>query len=344
MDESRTRALLAAISADPEPPTSFDVDRLMAEGRRPRRRAGWALAAAAAVAAVMVVVVALVRPAGETPEPVVSVPAVPSPVTVAPTGFDPLRTRIVPRWLPDGFVRGRHAVGTAGETYVAWSEKTGSEVSVTISARDATPPQLGGGNGKPVPGPDINGTSSTWEPGEDGGLLHWNWAPGAPAVVRVLLIEKALEVATRVASTLELAVEHPVALPFTVSTPTGLTVVSSQLETGTLSFNGEGGPAHAVSVRRFTDGPSDPDFTVGRAFAPDTAVNGNPTSVDADGLRVLVIQESGGEYLGTNCQVRKGHSIDEVREECLRVAASVQLVGTLADPSTWTTSPVRGAK
>ena len=344
MDESRTRTLLAAIASDPEPPTSFDVDRIMAEGRRPRHRAAWALAAAAAVVAVMVAVVALVRPDIGTPDPVVSVPTVPSPVTVAPIGFDPLRTRIVPRWLPEGFVRGTHGVGTSGESYVAWSEKTGSEVSIDLSVRNAAPRRLGGGNGKPESGPDINGTASTWEPGEDGGLLRWDWAPGAPAVVRVLQIENALEVATRVASSLELAVEHPVALPFTVSMPTGLKVVSSQLENGTLFFNGEGGPAHAVSVRRFTDGTSDPDFTMEQEFTANTTVNGKPTSIDATGRRVVVIQKSGDEYLGTNCQVRGGHSVDEVQVECLRVAESVQLVGTLADPSTWTTAPVRGAK
>lgn len=345
MDESRTRALLAAISADPEPPARFDVDRIMAEGRRPRHRAAWVLAAAAAVVAVMVAVIALVRPGAATPDPVVSPPpAVPSPVTVAPTAFDPLRTLIVPRWRPDGLGREMHSVGETGESYVAWSEETGSEVSLGLGVRNAPPSRFGGGNGKPEPGPDVNGAASTWEPGEDGGLLRWDWAPGAPAVVRVLRLEDAREVATRFASSLELTVEHPVALPFAVSRPTGLRVVGSQPTDGVLSFNGDDGPAHAVTVRRFAGGAPDPDFPVPSNFRADTTVNGKPASIEATGLRVVVVQKSGDEYLGTNCQVRKGYSVAEVRAECLRVARSAELVGTLADPSTWTISPVRKGK
>jgi hypothetical protein len=141
---------------------------------------------------------------------------------------------------------------------------------------------------------------------------------------------------------LRLGTVHPVVMPFTVAQPTGLSVVSSRVEEsagswdGELSFNGDGGDAHAVSVRLFASPPGGDSY-----FTPTTTVNGRPTDVETTGLGVTALQRSGGHDLDVNCQARGGRPLDGVRAECLRAVGSVRFVGTLDQPSTWGTAPVR---
>ncbi|MFI5956336.1 hypothetical protein [Cryptosporangium sp. NPDC051539] len=344
MDETRTRALLAEISADPSPPTEVDLDRVVVLGRRQRRRTGRWVAAAAAVVVLVVAgtTVALLRPDPVRPAPAVTAPA-PPPVTAAPTSFDPLRTLIEPGWLPEELKQVTHTVSPTRETYEVWGYTWG-DITIDLVVPGTKGPFYGGQTAAPVPAPKVNGVPSTWTAGpkgkSGGGWLTWEWAPGAQAVVRVLGFEDARTVAVRVASSTRAGAGKPVTMPFTVRRPTGLTLVHTSVARvlgspeAQISFNGDGGAAHAVTVA-LAPGPPSPPLDV------NATLNGVPVRIEETSLEVTIQRQSGPDVYTVTCQVRKGHSVAEVRAECERVGGSLRPVGSLADDSTWTTTPVR---
>ncbi|GAA0235339.1 hypothetical protein [Cryptosporangium japonicum] len=355
MDEARTRALLSEIAADPEPPEPVDLDRIMAAGRRPRHRAAAWVAAAAVVVLVIGVVTLVVRPDTGPPVPVTSASATPSPVTppseiTPPTRFDPRRLRITPGWLPDGFVTGEYGAGRTGESFAAWrATSTGSAyrdqttglLEVYLGVRGAAPHHFGERYAAPAAGPSINGAPSTWEPGHGGGLLRWEWAPGAPATIRIMDVAGARAIAIRFATTLELGSTRPAALPFTTETPPGLTVAGASFVASRyppqqgLRFAGDADPTDDVSITLI----SSPGSKGG--FENNATVNGRPTQLFADRVKTSILQRYGNDLLEVVCYVRKGQSAAEARTACVRVVETTRVVGVTTDPSTWATTPVR---
>ncbi|TQS46102.1 hypothetical protein [Cryptosporangium phraense] len=339
MDETRTRALLAEISADPAPPTGVDLDRVVALGRRRRHRPRQWVAAAAAAAVVIVTAVVFFRPTpADRPAPVVTAPV------AAPTTFNPLRTLIEPGWLPHELTQRIRNVTLQHENYLATGQGS-EEITIDLAVPGATSPLYGGAIASPVAGPDVNGAPSTWTAGSsrggpDSGWLTWDWAPGATAIVRVLGFDDPRAIAVRVASSLRVGGGKPMAMPFTVARPDGLALIQSRIEhlVGAphvgIAFNGERGVAHAVSVGL------EPGTPAGD-LQENATVAGRSARVDAGSLEVRISQHSGSEVLTVSCQVRKGSTVAAVRAECERVIGSVQRVGTFNTESTWSTSPVR---
>jgi hypothetical protein len=161
---------LTTLLAEPAPPSTVDVARLLRDGRRTlrRRRAATALAGVAAAGLCGALVVA-VLPAGPADR------AVPATGTPAGAGIDPLTMNGTFGWLPTGFgmvayefnnESGNAALNeaTAGNPAATAAGPMGP-AELSLSTRLVPGDSLTSTTGKQRIG-DINGHPAYWQPGE----------------------------------------------------------------------------------------------------------------------------------------------------------------------------------
>ncbi|EXG81801.1 hypothetical protein [Cryptosporangium arvum] len=360
MNELRTRDLLIRMANDPAPPTTVDVDRAIATAQLRRRRTQW-LVIAAAAAVVLVVTLGVVT--AFKPED----HAQPAPFVSAPSTFDPLNPRLEVGWVPDGFTSGLWNAAVTAEFRTYSGPKA---AGVTVYAI----PRTGGFPavelfGRPIDGPDINGRPSTWHqvpvpiytdpqvvasPGsspsptntkaptralKNAGILRWEYGKGGTAQVEVANVTDPMEVATRIARSVRLDRPKPFSMPLRFSDPK-IPIVRTAGGTGgvTMEFASAGWkrPSALIGVgeaRKAANLPK-PNVTLGtRKIREDLY----------PGLSAIIFDLAPGTEVSLQCGGPDDTEASTVatKAECRRLAASVQPVGTLSDPTTWTTSVLR---
>ncbi|GAA3398058.1 hypothetical protein [Cryptosporangium minutisporangium] len=345
MNELDTRALLGRMAAEPAPPTRTDIDGAIATARRQRQRTRWVVAAAAATVLILTVgLVTILRPEPQDPAPTATPPA------VAPTKFDPTRTRLDVGWLPEGMRYRARSITADVESLLAAPSASSAGVNIQLTAKGFVPTAEsenvpGVPIGEPVLGPEVNGAPSRWYPGDaqGGGWLHWEWAPGALAVVEVYGRTDARDVATRIARSVRADRERPVALPFTMARPDGTTVVTVGIV--------ENGSGPYTTWLEFARARSDvsmlsvmvlPRRSV--TFTPDTVLGARPADEQQTGVWYSIRVELADDVLlevKDRAASTSASAVDPVRAQVRAVAAGVQLSGDLSDPSTWSKEPLR---
>lgn len=297
-----------------------------------RRRWLLPLAAAAAVLVVVFGAIGVLRTAREKPAPVTTAAPV-----VAPTAFDPRFTRLNPGWLPSGVTVESHGVSTSGEHL----RTTRGELWIEIIPRDGRADfgaPLTGSNRR---GPLINGLPSVWNPPDDhgrAGWLSWEWAPGAAATMMVVGFGE--EIAARIAENLHPGEPRPMALPFRMTPPGNLPLLSRSIALqapdafGAGLHFGEGtGNLRSVDVTWL------PAKYAAKTYPLTTTVSGRPASVRTEGEYLAVWQRFGADVAEVQCRKQKSGTVEAVRDECLRVAGSLRPAGVNGDPSTWSAKP-----
>jgi hypothetical protein len=323
MERSTVHSLLSDIAESPAPPSTMDITRAVAAGRRRvlvRRLAGSG-AAALAVAAVLGLTAALMPGglAAPGPDPAASTTPAPNPTmpVAAPAAFDPRVQYAQPGWLPPGEIQ--TGVGVDSEWLSVEAEYPSGfgleRVALAVSAagHSATdrvpfltyqvPPQ---GMAPSGPAEPVNGRPAQWL--AQGSLLQWEYAPGAFAAVEVLAdsAEHERQVAVQVAQQVQFGVNQPVLLPFPTTVipaqlPLGETEVyqrangwwSVQVGFGPKTVIPEDGEAtHALWLQLVYD-PANPVTTI---TGPNVTVNGLPARVQdyGDGHSDLVATNADG--------------------------------------------------
>ncbi|TQS44027.1 hypothetical protein [Cryptosporangium phraense] len=351
MNEARTRSMLALLATEPAPTSSVDVDEAIATALRQRRRGRW-LTAAAAAAVVLILtlgLVTLLRPDPPRPAP---------PLAPAPAYFDPLRPRLRVDWLPDGFTEQLRNAAVTAEFVDGGSADGKQGFEVYVLPRKGGFPAWGDLIGQGVAGPDVDGRPGRWWPVASpggrktalagAGVLRWEWAEGAYAQVRVQGVDDPQGVAARIARSVRLDRPTPFAMPMTISHPAGMRAlrtagVDTRRTTGSQPDRGQSAVVEFGKV--FGERPS-VLVSLGTANArlrPNTTLDGVPAREEVLADTVLwQIPLGTGQELGVQCSSAADTPAAKAanRAECRRVTASARPVGTLSDPSTWSTAPV----
>ncbi|SHN47385.1 hypothetical protein [Cryptosporangium aurantiacum] len=339
MDESTTRALLTRALDDAPPPAPVDLDLVVraAQARR-RDRNRWLVAAAAGMVLVVTMAITVLAVGGNTDRAAPPAGRGPNdndlPAT-APTQFDPARSSLKVDGLPSSLTER----GTATRTtdLVVYASAKGSEyVQAQVGAK-GTKLKKGGwdSQGKETDGPLIDGHRSTWRNlGDSGYILRWEWAPGAEAQVALQGVKKPLAVATRVASSLQLDLETPTRLPFTLRPPSGYELREFQTTTdptdspaATVAFGGPGLTFISVNANLIGNGIGEPNTIYQDREARVTT---------QDGYLTVVMAASDLKVTGT-CNYRSNSMLTaaEFKALCLATTASAQRVADLETPGEW---------
>ncbi|GAA4632713.1 hypothetical protein GCM10023196_067250 [Actinoallomurus vinaceus] len=257
MGEHEARSLITTLAAEPQPPSTIDVERAVRDGHR-RRRRRLLMECGAVVAAVALVaggVGLLGRSGGRSAPAPVAAPA--------PTRFDPLVRYADFGWLPPGMSERSVSVSSDGIVLEArtpkgkpyeWFE---SQVGVALSpagrnvddeslvpisqGSDENCPhdeQAGAASaiqGRPaqwVFRSDVAGTHCRWTATE----LRWQYAPGAWAAARIARAPGVTDIPAtlvHIAETLQVDRKEPVRMPFQARyVPAGLRLAESLSDQG----------------------------------------------------------------------------------------------------------------
>ncbi|GEM_PF-5755692 len=376
MHDPQSLTALMYTETDNPPQQRVDIARAVHDGqRRRRRRQVLRTSTVAAVVALALAGGALVvssrngahRPAtpanGATAATTTAPPA-------APAAFDPLRLHLAADWVPDGLTAFPPLSSTTAQrltylkepAYPANGEPWGS-VTVTVYAAGVTPWQLRPRDGYTLPtrttAPPVLGRTANWLSHETvAGILAWEWAPGAWAVVEgygpLAGADGAPRDATvlRVAQSVRTDVQRPLLVPFTMATPpTPLRLLRIQ-STGVLEFGAAqtsglpypidptatpGAPAGGVTVSIHKPEPG--EF---RKVAPDRVIDGHPAGVEIfdqqSGVAVAVYEVDGYTvFVGVSPEAMRYVSV----EQAIALAQSVRPLGPPGDESRWTGNPLR---
>ncbi|MFG1920642.1 hypothetical protein [Cryptosporangium sp. NPDC048952] len=347
MNEPTLRELLHDVAT--EMPMHTDVDSYAAASTakwRRRRRQRLIMAGAAALVLLLTfgsVALALATDSSRVP-PATPVPV--SPTVVAPTAFDPAALQVEPGWLPAGLDHWRVEQEPRGARYTATTsggfEDSAQRVTIYVAARGLGVPDLEPSN-KPMrraagPGPEINGSATTWIPRETSrgvrtwaGELRFRWASGAQASVDVRDTQGAKEVAVRIAESLRVTFGSPTPLPFRSVTPkVPLTRLDISSGGGTSSIRAmylaRAGVGPGVEFQLNMGGSAPPTMQIGPYPVAKSNVSGGEYhyyfAPDGD-TRVMVVSrpEPG--------RVSAGVDFAE------RAIAEFEMTGDIRDPSSW---------
>ncbi|GAA0280883.1 hypothetical protein [Cryptosporangium japonicum] len=349
MNEPTLRELLHDVAT--EMPTHTAVDSYAAAAAAQRQRLlrhRLILAGAAALVALVTlgsVALAVVTDGSRVP-PATSVPPSPTPAVVAPSAFDPAQLQVTPGWLPAGLEHWDLEQEPGGARYTATSdgrEDNPQRVVVYVAPRGVGVPDLDPGS-KAMrrtsgPGPEINGSESTWvsretSPGvrTSAGELRFRWASDAQASVDVRDLPDAKQLAVRIAESLRVTVDRPTPLPFSTIKPK-VPLTRLEIDTG-----GGISSIRAMYLAKTGVGPG-VEFQVNMSGSPEPTMQIGPYSVAKTGI-------SGGEYhyyfaadADTKVMVvsrpEPGHDQEGVEFAEQAIAAFV-MTGDIRDPSSWT--------
>jgi hypothetical protein len=362
MEHETAASLLRDLADSPAPPSTVDVRRAAATGRR-RLRVRRMVASGSAILGVAAVVVGLTHVLGSTAP--AAGPSLPLPGAEPSTGatseeFDPLVQYAEFGWVPDGSTgtgisAGRDwllvsayypGLATSGDDESALAGvylmlvTAGHGIDVTQYTDFAVDPaQAAAGvatdpvNGRPAEWVDVPGSAE---------VLRWEYAPGAWAAVRVdrnLPGVDAREVARQVAESVRYGVDRPVKLPFaTTGVPAQLPV--AEVEVNQYADGWSARVSYGAQRTSYGDWPLDILTLASDRETGDDAVLGDPnTTVDGHPARTSELQDG-----GSGLQV---FNVDGVYVEILTHSAETTgllpdgLVGLFrattffADPADW---------
>ena len=363
MERSTVHTLLHELAESPAPPSTVDIGRAAAAGRRTVRlrrifTCGSAALAVAAVVGVMSVVISGGGGVAPGPAPIGSASQTTAPPDrsmpeQAPTAFDPMVRYADLGWMPSGALDVSFAVTTDSlrldATYPASGKDQGYLSVIIVTSGHGVNPAATGSYAVPVESmpagletTPVNDRPAQWssELGE-ALVLRWEYAPGAWAVVVVRNLEDMKDVARQVATEVRFGVDTPVRLPFsTTALPASLPPVDVQVHQST---DGEFWSAH-VQYGQERSSYGDRPLTIyamkSSAESGDGAVIGDPTTIvdghlarpmpGVDGGSGLQLFNVNGVYL-------------ELTTHTLQATAQLQggLVGLFRsmeiypDPATW---------
>ncbi|GAA0225075.1 hypothetical protein [Cryptosporangium japonicum] len=371
MNELRTRELLTRMANDPAPPTTVDVDRAIVTARHQRRRTQWAVvgAAAAVVLIVTLGVMTAFKPDDQAqPAPFVSAgtPSAPAPkFGVAPQYFDPMNPRLEVGHVPDGLTEGLWNAAVTAE-FRTYGGKAGTAMTVYAIPRKGGFPATEY-FGAPLDGPDINGQPSKWyqlpvpaapstatRPGDpppaatakptralkNAGVLRWEYGKGGSVQVELTNVKDPMKVAAEVARSVRLDRPKPFRAPYEMSKPK-IPVVRTA----------GGGGANQV-IEFASAGWRRPSAIVGVGETrapkyvpkPNATVNGREIHEElVDSITMIEFPFGPGAEFSIQCGAADDTEPAKAanRAECRRVALSAKQVGTLDDPSSWSSSVLR---
>lgn len=334
MERSTVHTLLHDLAESSAPPSTVDIGRATATGRRTVRlrrvlTGGSAAVAVAAVVGILSIVIS--GGAGVAPRPVPVGPASQTPPPSAwpmpeqaPAAFDPLVRYAEFGWLPDGvsdlgftatadslqlgavMVPGPGGDGETSPSVQVIIVTAGHGVDPSNYDNPSVPPE---GMASGLDAEPVNDRRATWLGLGDGRLaLRWEYAPGTWAAVIVSNVDDMKDVARRVASDVRFATNTPVVLPFrTTAIPLSLPVVSVQVSRNTfgsqwsaiLQYGSERTQYgdRPLTIMAFTSTAETGDGAV--ISAPNTTVDGHParTSFGLDGGSGLQLYNVNGVYL-----------------------------------------------
>jgi hypothetical protein len=363
MDEGSVRDLLGGIADDTPARTRVD-SALAVRTARHRRRQTWTMAGAAALVTLVIVAVAVaVGINGRRPAPVIAPPQ------VVPSRFDPLQHRLEAGWLPAHGPTTTHEVSTRLESISGLTPGSATyELQIYLAAAHQQLPARGRStNGRPVAGPDINGVASRWYPGArtgigNGGRLVWQWGKYAQAAIDIRGDDQQ-DVAAKIARHLRTDRITPVRTPFQVTPPRGTSVCGSlgvEYRPGSdpadvsysvgLNFGHclAGDPAVTTAAATWLSIQVVPLRTTGISFTGKTTVGGKPADVfAADRVATVRLKpyESAILEIKADSLLAAGPSGPtppaQLKRLAVDLAGTVQVVGDVLDPRTWSTHPVR---
>jgi hypothetical protein len=319
MEQETAASLLRDLADSPAPPSTVDVRRAAATGRR-RLRVRRMVASGSAVVGVAAVAVGLTQVLGTAPAAGPS-PQLPGAVAepsalpdVAPEAFDPLVQYAEFGWVPDGSTGG--GINTGRDWLLVSADYPG----LATSGNDEPAPAgvylmlVTAGHGIDVmrftdfavdpaqaaPGvatDPVNGRPAEWVdvagPAE---VLRWEYAPGAWAAVRVdrnLPGVDAREVARQVAESVRYGVDRPVKLPFaTTGVPAQLPAAELRLSRHTDGWSAQ--VLYGEQRTSYGDWPLSILAVANDRETGDQAVLGDPnTTVDGHPARTSDLQDGG---------------------------------------------------
>ncbi len=329
MERSTVHTLLHDLAESSAPPTTVDIRRAAAAGRRTVRlrrvlTGGSAALAVAAVAGVIGVVISGGAGVAPGPAPVGSVSETPPPAPrmpeQAPTAFDPMVRYAELGWVPDGatdvgFTVTRDAL-SLDVVYPVDGKDPGSVSVVIVTAGHGVDPARSDNFAVPaesmpagLEAEPVNGRPAQWssELGE-ALVLRWEYAPGTWAVVVVRNVEDMKDVARKVATDVRFGVDLKVRLPFSTaalpaSLPPTLVRVSQSADSahwGATVEYGQERTTHGDWPLTITAIKSDAEAGDGAVIGdPNTTVDGHParTITGLDGGSALQLFNVNGVYL-----------------------------------------------
>ena len=269
MNEDSVAGLLRA-ETDVAPASRVDLDRVLHDGRRRRRRRALVGPVIAAVATALITLGATAVTFGQ-PAPGVD------PDIAAPTAFDPLRLRFAVDWRPPALDAGTLTLGPDLQQFSYTDSVDRAPIaSVTLYAAGHTPPKAESSTVVVHAADPVQGAPARWyvSGGQTDGLA-WKWARDAWAVVT---LDRASDPAgnrgllRRIASSVRTDLDQSVRPPYLVDTPPGARlerVVFGTYEsvgyTATYGFPDDPGSAVSVQV-----GPHNNDYP------PNRVIGGRP--------------------------------------------------------------------
>jgi hypothetical protein len=315
-------SLLEPLRDEPLPPSSVDLARAMAAGRRRvfTRRVLAVATAGLTVIGIAIGVGAVARPpTAARPAPVSSVP--PSPVpAAAPTSFDPMVRYAAFGWLPSDFTR--LTTNTRADQFTLIATRPGVLDGERIElrmvpaghdiraedAQDFSIPLDADIQGVVIEAQPVNGRIAWWNTsGPDLGL-RWQYAPGARAEVLVHTESgDPKTIARQVAESIRYGVNEPVRLPFSLTAPGSMRPERVIVITGEPSWEVRVGygdrDAHGDWPLEILIFPSTSETGYGNSGTPNTTVDGHPARTftccgGALGLQLYNVQ---GLYIDMYC-------------------------------------------
>jgi hypothetical protein len=274
MNEESLAGLLWA-ETDAAPPSGVDLDRVLHDGRRRRRRRALVGPAVVALIAAIVTLGATLVTVGDPPPGV-------DPDFAAPTAFDPLELRLAVGWRPPTLDAGVLSLGTdRQELSYTDSIERAPIVTVTMYAAGRTPWQQDSPSVVVRAADPVHRAPARWY-GSDGrtDALAWKWARDAWAVVvldRVADPAGNRETLRRIANSVGTNLGRSVRPPYIVDfLPGGTRLVGVTF--GTYESVGY------QAMYRFDDDPDD-DILVevgppGNDPSPDRVIGGRPARVE----------------------------------------------------------------
>jgi len=177
MNEESLAGLLWA-ETDAAPPSRVDLDRVVHDGRRRRRRRALVGPVAAALTIALVTLGATLVTVGDPPQGV-------DPDFAAPTAFDPLQLRLAVGWRPPALDAGVLYVGPdRQELSYTDSIERAPVVTVTMYAAGRTPSQLDSPTFEARAADPVHRAPARWYVTRGRtDALAWKWARDAWAVV-----------------------------------------------------------------------------------------------------------------------------------------------------------------
>ncbi len=330
MERSTVNTLLHDLAESPAPPSTVDISRAAANGRRTVRlhrvlTGGSAALAVAAVVGILSVVISGGAGVAPGPAPVGSASESPAPPDrpmpeAAPTAFDPMVRYAELGWVPEGatdigFTAARDWL-SLDVMYPVNGKDPGYVSVVIVTAGHGVDPARYSDFAVPVasmpPGLETQPVNDrpAWLSNELGEahVLRWEYAPGAWAVVVVRNVEDMKDVARQVATKVRFGVDTPVRLPWhTTALPASFPVRHVQVHQSTDGAHWSATVQYGQERTTYGDWPlnitamkSDAETGDGAVIGdPNTTVDGHParTANGLDGGTGLQLYNVNGVYL-----------------------------------------------